>query len=163
MEQIAGGGWVFGPDDTRKNMPLGERVLLSAQDTGGALSVLIGVVVGPDGPPLHSHDDADELSFVVAGGPLTVQVGDEVRDLAPSAGYWAPRGLAHTFANFSDTPATVVSVVAPGGMEDLLHAQGAYLSALTGPPDAAEIARIGAAHRSKVAGRPLAATRIGQS
>lgn len=158
MEKIDD-GWVFGPEDTRKDMPLGERVLLSAADTGGALSVLLGVVTGPDGPPLHSHDTEDELSFVVAGGPLTVQLGGEVRDLEAGAGYWAPRGVPHTFANFSNVPATVVSVVAPGGMEHLLHAQGEYLSTLSGPPDAEEFARIGAAHGANVAGSPLAVTR----
>lgn len=163
MKEIDGGGWVFGPDDTRKDMPLGERVLLRAEDTGGAVSVLIGVVAGAEGPPLHTHDDEDELSFVVSGGPLTVQVGDEVLELEAGAGYWAPRGVPHTFANFSGSPATVVSVVTPGGMEDLLHAQGAYLASLAGPPDAEEIARIGSAHRSAVAGPPLAATRSGRS
>jgi quercetin dioxygenase-like cupin family protein len=162
VDQIEGGGWMFGPGDTRKDMPLGERVLLSAEDTGGAMSVLIGVVAGPEGPPLHSHDDEDELSFVVAGGTLTVQVGDEVRELEPGAGYWVLRGVPHTFANFSNMPATVVSVVGPGGMEHLLHAQGAYLASLTGPPDAGQIARIGAAHRATIAGPPLAAARTEQ-
>lgn len=151
-------GEVFEAGSSRMVMPFGERVLLRAADTDGAASVLVAEVVGPEGPPLHSHDDCDELTFVVAGGPLTVQLDDQVHELGVGAGYWAPRGVAHTFANLSGTPATVVSVVTPGGMERLLHDQGAYLTSLSEgeAPDPARIAEIGAAHRSSVHGPPLA-------
>lgn len=155
-----GDGWVLQADSTRMAMPLGERVLLGAADTDGAVTVLLAEATGPEGPPLHAHESMDELSFVVAGGPLTVQLGDDVHELGPGGGYWAPRGVAHTFANFSSSPAMVVSVVTPGGMEGLLAAQGDYLASLpTGEmPDPARVAEIGAAHASTVVGPPLAAT-----
>lgn len=93
-----------------------------------------------------------------------MQIGDDVHEVGVGAGYWAPRGVPHTVANFSGTPATMVSVVTPGGMERLLEAQGAYLTSLDGaPPDPEAIADIGRVHQSSVAGPPLAAIRDVQS
>jgi hypothetical protein len=43
----------------------------------------------------------------------------------------------------------------PGGIEELLAEQTAYFARLQGPPDLAELAAIGARHRSRLLGPPI--------
>ena len=92
------------------------RVLLRSEESGGELSV-IASLLPPHwaGPPLHRHD-FDE-SFYVVEGELTFQVEDEYVVKRAGELAFAPRGVAHTFANLSDAPARYVLVCTPAGFE----------------------------------------------
>jgi quercetin dioxygenase-like cupin family protein len=92
------------------------NVLLRGEHSGGRISVMDNRV-GPrrPGPPLHRHD-FDEL-FCVLDGELTFQLGD--RRVVRRAGEiaFAPRGVAHTFANLGAGEARTLIVCTPAGFE----------------------------------------------
>jgi mannose-6-phosphate isomerase-like protein (cupin superfamily) len=67
------------------------RVLLHAEQSGGAVSVIeSGSLPGFGGPPLHHHD-FDETFYVVEG-ELTFQLGDEIFTRKAGELAFAPRG-----------------------------------------------------------------------
>jgi quercetin dioxygenase-like cupin family protein len=92
------------------------NVLLRGEESGGRISVMDNRI-GPrrPGPPLHRHE-FDEL-FCVLDGELTFQLGDErVTRLAGEIAF-APRGVAHTFANLGDGEARTLIACTPAGFE----------------------------------------------
>jgi len=92
------------------------NVLLRSELSGGHLSVIENVVPPRwAGPHLHTHD-FDE-GFYLLEGELVFQVEEEL--IAKRAGelVFAPRNVAHTFANHSDQPARYVLVCTPAGFE----------------------------------------------
>jgi mannose-6-phosphate isomerase-like protein (cupin superfamily) len=86
-------------------------------DTEGRFSVIEGQLDAHfPGPPVHVHDQLDHAIYVLEG---TVVLTVEQRQLTAPAGSFAliPHGIAHTFANPSDTAARFVEVDAPAGFE----------------------------------------------
>jgi glyoxylate utilization-related uncharacterized protein len=67
------------------------------------------------GPPLHRHD-FDE-AFYILEGELVFQVEDELITRRAGEMAFAPRGVAHTFANQTAEPARFVLVCTPAGFE----------------------------------------------
>jgi quercetin dioxygenase-like cupin family protein len=91
-------------------------VLLRSEETGGALSVIeLSSRPGFAGPPLHRHD-FDE-TFYVTEGELIFQLREEVFTRAAGEVSFAPRNVAHTYANHSDAPARALLVCTPAGFE----------------------------------------------
>jgi quercetin dioxygenase-like cupin family protein len=84
--------------------------------TGGAFSVVEhpvepGVVVEP-----HTHQNEDELSYVLEG-TIWARVGDREVE-APAGSYlWKPRGVMHTFWNPGPEPARILEIISPAGFE----------------------------------------------
>ncbi|MEA2347320.1 MAG: hypothetical protein QOG62_1107 [Thermoleophilaceae bacterium] len=92
------------------------KVLLHGDETGGRISVTEVVVPAQAaGPPLHTHD-FDE-AFYMLDGELIFQVESDVTARGPGEVSFAPRNIAHTLANHSDSPARYVLVCAPAGFE----------------------------------------------
>jgi mannose-6-phosphate isomerase-like protein (cupin superfamily) len=91
-------------------------VLLRSEQTGGAVSVVESTVPGDfAGPFLHTHD-FDE-TFYVLDGELTFQLADELITVGRGEVAFAPRGVAHTYANLSGAPARQLIVCTPAGFE----------------------------------------------
>jgi quercetin dioxygenase-like cupin family protein len=91
-------------------------VLLRSEETAGVLSVIeLSSEAGWGGPPLHRHD-FDEAFYVIEG-ELTFQLGEEVFTRGPGELAFAPRTVAHTYANHSDGPARAMLVCTPAGFE----------------------------------------------
>jgi quercetin dioxygenase-like cupin family protein len=88
------------------------------KDTGGAYS-LAEIAITGDGPPQHIHG-AEEEAFYVIDGAVNVQVGDEVVHGTPGAFVLIPRGTVHTFWNAGSSPAKLLAIVSPPGMEACL-------------------------------------------
>ena len=65
----------------------------------------------------HRHTQEDEFTLVLTG-PIGVRVADNTVEEVP-AGSWLvkPRSLPHAMWNLGDTPARVLEVVVPGGLE----------------------------------------------
>jgi quercetin dioxygenase-like cupin family protein len=92
------------------------RVVLRSEETAGAVSIIeLSSNAGWPGPPLHRHD-FDE-AFYVTDGELTFQLGEEVFTRGPGGLAFAPRNVAHTYANHSDAPARALLVCTPAGFE----------------------------------------------
>ena len=92
------------------------KVLLRSEESAGVVSLIDNVVpAGFPGPPLHKHD-FDE-AFLVLEGELTFQVEDQLVTKRAGELAFAPRNVAHTFANLSDAPARYVLVCTPASFE----------------------------------------------
>ena len=89
---------------------------LGGEQTGGAFALVENTVpAGFGGPPLHHHD-FDE-AFYVLEGELVFQVEDAVIVKRAGEFAFAPRNVAHTFANHSDAPARYLLVITPASFE----------------------------------------------
>lgn len=110
--------------EARAMWALGARVrlLVDSGDTGGTYS-LIEVYLPPetDGPPLHTHTDADELFFMLEGGlKITIAeqgAGEQIVVLRAGDTFIAPRKTLHTFANPYLSPCRFLTQYTPGGFE----------------------------------------------
>lgn len=128
-----------------------------ASRSAGLLTVLEGVV-HERGPPLHVHDDEDEVVAVLEG-TMTYQVGDERGELAARGLLWFPREVPHASADHSGVPVRFLTVVTPAGAEAFFRAQRDYLAGLAPrtPPDPAALAAVAGAGSRPAVVPPLAA------
>jgi mannose-6-phosphate isomerase-like protein (cupin superfamily) len=69
-----------------------------------------------DGPPLHVHPGEDD-AFYILEGEVVMIVEDEEIVVGPGTFVLVPPGVAHTFANRTDTVARIVNVHAPAGFD----------------------------------------------
>jgi quercetin dioxygenase-like cupin family protein len=123
------------------------KVLLRSEESGGHVAI---VELGGGGrPPLHHHD-FDE-TFYVLEGELTFQLGDERFTRRAGELAFAPRGVAHTYANLSGAPARVLLVITPAGFERYFDRIAARITGTEPPPEAS-----GPIPEVVVAGPPLA-------
>jgi quercetin dioxygenase-like cupin family protein len=92
------------------------NVLLHSEQSGGEIAVMDNIVgAGFPGPPLHHHD-FDE-TFYVLDGELTFQLEDEIFTRKQGELAFAPRNVAHTFANLSGADARTLIICTPAGFE----------------------------------------------
>ena len=108
------------------------KVLLRSEDSRGALAVV--ELTGSATPPLHRHD-FDE-TFYVLEGELTFQLGEELFTRRAGEVAFAPRGVAHTYANLSGAPARALLICTPAGFERYFDRIAAQLSEAEPPPEA---------------------------
>src|SRR5262245_60624563 len=115
---------------------LGTKLLLSADQTGGAFGLVEhDLPAGQLGSPVHTHADEDEYSYVVSG-TLSALVGDEVVEAGPGEVVAKPRGIPHAFWNAGDEPVVFVELITPGGFEG-------YFFELAGPFNAQDLEAMG--------------------
>jgi quercetin dioxygenase-like cupin family protein len=110
------------------------RVLLRSEDSGDQVAVV--ELAGGGHPPLHRHD-FDE-TFYVLEGELTFQLRDDVFTRAAGEIAFAPRGIAHTYANLSGAPARALLIITPAGFERYFDRIAARITGTQPPPEAAK-------------------------
>jgi len=112
------------------------------------------------GPPLHFHA-AQEDSFYVLEGVLTLQLGEDVVELGPGDFATAPPGVPHSFTNaHADQKACrMVNLLTPGIGFDRYLSQIEKVAA-TGDQDAMD--RLNAEYGVTIVG-PSVAERLGLS
>ena len=110
------------------------RVLATAEQTGGAYTLLKLSVPAGAGIPAHVHTREDEV-FHVLEGSAEFLVGSEAVDARAGATVLGPRGKPHGFKATSKEPCRMIVVVTPGGFET-------FLAELKGARDPAAIAVI---------------------
>ena len=110
------------------------RVIVSADESEGRLSVV--EVSGARGqmPPLHVHRTDDEV-FHVIEGEITVWNGGETVRLRAGDTAFAPRDVPHTYRVESDG-ARWLAIGSPGGLDRYFAAIGRPAES-DGPPPAA--------------------------
>lgn len=91
-------------------------VLLTPQESNGAIGVFEGLVAPDSGPPRHIHHNEDETFYIVEG-EVTFWVAGEtfIRNAGEMA--FVPRGTEHTFHVESSHPARMLTIMTPGGFE----------------------------------------------
>lgn len=96
------------------------RVLATGDDTAGVVGALDERCLA--GPPLHVHDDADEI-FYVLDGRLTFFVGQQRIEASPGAFVYLPRYVHHGFQVDSEE-AHIFNFVTPAGFERIVLDNG---------------------------------------
>jgi mannose-6-phosphate isomerase-like protein (cupin superfamily) len=135
---------------------LGSKILvkLSDADTRGAAAVFHQIVPPLAGPPLHRHSCEDEW-FYVMDGEITIEVDGDRQVLYAGGSAFAPRGTAHSFRNFSTSPAEMLVMTTPGRFNLFLEELAALCAGLS-DPDMAETERLMNDYGIELLGPPLA-------
>ena len=116
---------------------------------GGGLTVIENVIAPGDGPPHHVHANEDEAWWIVEG-ELRFKLADDEHVAPAGAFVFVPRGVAHSFQNAGSTPARILVMFTPGGMEAFFDSFAALEEF-----DPAAFAQLGAAVGMEVVGPPL--------
>jgi mannose-6-phosphate isomerase-like protein (cupin superfamily) len=101
----------------------GEQIAMriESHQSNGAFSLTEVIVAPQAGPPLHIHQDADEVLYVLEGTVDFVCNGECFRT-GPGGFAAIPRGAAHAFRNFENGPARMIVLLTPGGFEQFMPA-----------------------------------------
>ncbi|MGR3714591.1 MAG: cupin domain-containing protein [Shimia sp.] len=128
------------------------RTILSAKDTGGAISVTDSVSPSGSGPTRHIHHDANEIFVMLTGDSEFWLEGDRFTR-GPGQTVFVPRGKEHTFRIVSDVPARHLVILTPGGFENFFSemANGKFRI----PEDMPKIEAIAARYKLTFTGPPL--------
>jgi mannose-6-phosphate isomerase-like protein (cupin superfamily) len=97
-------------------------VLAAADETDGVVGALDERCSYGLAAPMHVHDDADEIFYVLEGN-LTFFVGERRIEAAPGAFVYLPRFVHHGF-QCNSTQARVFNFVTPAGFEQLILDNG---------------------------------------
>ncbi len=126
----------------------------------GQLSVVEFLAPKGFGPPLHRHNDEDEL-FVVFEGELMLRSGDTERPCSDGAIALLPRSVPHSFQVLSEEARFLNVTGASAGpprFDQMVAALGTATEEVRipspGPVDPDEVARVCAAHNIDILGPP---------
>jgi quercetin dioxygenase-like cupin family protein len=120
------------------------RILVSSEDTGGALAAIeYDVPAGFPGPPLHVHRGFDEHFYVVSG-ELDFRLEDDVIRAGAGGSLFVTGDRPHTFSNPTDHVARMLVTLAPGGFEQFFRDMAA--AAENGFPPPGRAAELNAKH-----------------
>lgn len=125
-----------GPDGGDTVFLVGDTytTLLTGAQTGGAFTLLEALVPAETGPPPHRHHAEDE-TFVLLEGELTFRMGDRSIDATAGTTLFVPRGTVHSFRTAGSTPARMLFMYSPAGMEGMFAEIGSPgVRGQQGPP-----------------------------
>jgi mannose-6-phosphate isomerase-like protein (cupin superfamily) len=108
-------------------------ILASGDDTGGAYTMIHAVVPPQGGPPPHLHRREDEAFYVLEGEVLFHADGREFQATAGSC-ITLPKGTKHFFKNVGNTPAKMLVIVSPSGLENYFIEVGQEATGPVAPP-----------------------------
>jgi len=135
----------------------------TAASTNGAFGLIESYIAPGFSPPLHVHHREDE-AFWVLGGEVTMQCGDRTFRAGPGSFVFLPRDVPHSFVVEGDAPARMLTLLTPGGGEQLFidggrPAEHDGLPPATSP-DIDALKRVSERYGAEIVGPPMtAATR----
>ena len=91
------------------------EVKVGERQSDGRLTFIEGTHMPHTGPPLHVHDDVDEI-FYVLEGTYAITCGERVFDADPGTLVFVTRGTSHKYQPGSGG-GRMLLVYAPGGFE----------------------------------------------
>jgi quercetin dioxygenase-like cupin family protein len=109
---------VVTPEEGEAIRPFGldMRVLLTTEQTGGALAAVYARHEPGEGPIDHVHSSQEEY-FLVVEGQYEITVGSVTRIVGPGTLCFIPRGVVHAFKNAGEAAASMVDWSMPGGQD----------------------------------------------
>jgi quercetin dioxygenase-like cupin family protein len=125
--------------------------MVTAQDSGGIISMFEFIIRPKSGPPLHVHHREDETYYVLTG-EILFQVGDTKYNMAPSSTIYAPRDVPHCWANSGSTESRMVMACTPGGFEEFFEE---YANAIADKANQMQMNQVMAKYGCEMLGPPL--------
>jgi mannose-6-phosphate isomerase-like protein (cupin superfamily) len=108
------------------------EIKVTAQETGGLLSI-IEITEPPNAAgPLHVHHREDE-SFWILEGDVTIQVGDTTIEATAGDFAFGPRGIPHRYT-VGGAGCRMLFIMTPGGFENLVRDMSVPAQTRTLPP-----------------------------
>src|SRR4051795_11633974 len=97
------------------NMAPGRSAALKMLNGETSNSVMMFEEVAPaeTETPLHTHEDSDEVAYVLSG-EITFKIGGETTVGGPGTCAFMPRGLAHAWKNTGGEPGRVLFLYSTG-------------------------------------------------
>lgn len=93
-----------------------QRVILASEDTGGKYALIENCNPLGVGIPLHLHRNEDE-TFHVLEGQVEFQIGVETIQAIAGTTIYLPRNTPHAFTIVGETPAKMLIMLMPAGLE----------------------------------------------
>jgi quercetin dioxygenase-like cupin family protein len=121
------------------------------EQTNGSLTALENVIAPGDGPPLHIHADEDEAWYVLEG-ELRFRLDAEIASAPAGSFVFVPRGTPHCFRNIGASPARILVLFTPSGMERFFDR---FAALGDGPVDPGAFRTLGSEAGMEVVGPPL--------
>jgi mannose-6-phosphate isomerase-like protein (cupin superfamily) len=120
-----------------------DRFMIDGEDAGGRFA-LVQHLFAPRAlaAPMHRHHLEDEFTFVLSGR-IGAVLGEEEVVAEPGDLIFKPRDQWHTFWNAGESPATVLEVISPAGLEKFFR----WLGELTASPTPDELAEMAAPYQ----------------
>ena len=152
-------GYVLDTAEGEAQWFLGARFTYKTTSTQNGGGLFLAEIHAPrgHGAPLHVHDGADEM-FYVLDGQLTIEVAGEQRTITDGGFAFGPRNVDHRF-RVDSAEAHFLVLTTPGGFEDFIRAaaEPATAPGLPEPaaPDIDRLVRIAADHGIRIIGPPL--------
>jgi quercetin dioxygenase-like cupin family protein len=120
---------VLGAGEGKTVMLFGVRFCYKVEtaDSGGTLAVMEVEIPAHTLVKPHNHTREDEFSLVLEG-TVGIRVGDQESSAGPGCYLVKPRHTPHAMWNATGTPARVVEILAPAGLEAYFEALAPILS-----------------------------------
>ena len=98
--------------------PVGGDIVFAVRgdETNGSLTALETIAGPGEGPPFHTHAHEDEC-LVVLEGTVRFRLREDVETAPAGSLVYVPRGVPHTWENAGTTPARMLVLFTPSGME----------------------------------------------
>lgn len=106
---------------------------LGSAETNGQFSLIEQVLPPQFATPLHLHRNEDETMYILEGS-FTFFVGEDVIRATPGAVVYLPRDVPHAFRVEGTTPARLLQLATPAGIEQGFIDMGEPATALVLPP-----------------------------
>jgi mannose-6-phosphate isomerase-like protein (cupin superfamily) len=91
------------------------EVKIGEAQSDGRLTFIEGTHRPRTGPPLHIHDDCDEIFYVLEGS-YEINCGERIFDACPGTFVFVPRGTSHRFEPGNEG-GRMLLLYSPGGFE----------------------------------------------
>lgn len=135
------------PDSSREQIWLSgnlDTFLATSEDTNGQYALFDLYVPPLAGPVAHLHTQEDEV-YQVLDGKIEFQEGTQIREVAPGDLIPLTSGHLHRFENLGTTPARLLLLATPAGLDRSFREAGQPVTDPSGPPPKDDIAKVIAA------------------
>lgn len=114
-------------------------IKLNGAETAGLCAVMEGWTPPGAGPPMHRHTREDE-TFYVLEGVYEFTIGDQKLRAPAGSLVFGPRNIPHTFNNIGASPARILILAQPAGIEHFFEEISDTV--LAGPPNPDQLAAL---------------------
>ncbi|MBM3558822.1 MAG: cupin domain-containing protein [Alphaproteobacteria bacterium] len=93
------------------------RIMMTGEQTNGALAAIMATLKLGEGPPPHFHRDRDECVYVVEG-TYDVTVGEQKATVGAGTLMFIPANTVHSLKNVGKKAGKMLNWSLPGGQKD---------------------------------------------